>query len=135
MKHLFPVYLFVVIFVSCNDKAENKDQTTAPTILPAATNPISPSNSDSTSGIALNPQHGQPGHRCDIAVGAPLNTPAASNSLQSTVATNPVIVPTDVQKVTPNTNNASIKVNPKHGEPGHRCDIAVGAPLDSKPNQ
>jgi hypothetical protein len=25
----------------------------------------------------MNPQHGQAGHRCDIAVGAPLNSPAA----------------------------------------------------------
>jgi len=24
-------------------------------------------------------------------------------------------------------------MNPPHGEPGHRCDIAVGAPLNSKP--
>ncbi|HRF24698.1 MAG TPA: hypothetical protein PLR98_11060, partial [Chitinophagaceae bacterium] len=24
-------------------------------------------------------------------------------------------------------------LNPEHGKPGHRCDIAVGAPLDSKP--
>jgi hypothetical protein len=24
-------------------------------------------------------------------------------------------------------------MNPQHGQPGHRCDIAVGAPLNSKP--
>ncbi|MCY7328555.1 MAG: hypothetical protein LH618_08410 [Saprospiraceae bacterium] len=24
-------------------------------------------------------------------------------------------------------------INPAHGQPGHRCDIAVGASLDSKP--
>jgi hypothetical protein len=23
-----------------------------------------------------------------------------------------------------------VKLNPKHGEPGHRCDIQVGAPLN-----
>jgi hypothetical protein len=26
-------------------------------------------------------------------------------------------------------------MNPSHGQPGHRCDIAVGAPLNSKPTQ
>jgi hypothetical protein len=26
-------------------------------------------------------------------------------------------------------------LNPEHGKPGHRCDIAVGAPLNSKPKQ
>jgi len=28
--------------------------------------------------VALNPAHGQPGHRCDIAVGAPLNSAPAA---------------------------------------------------------
>jgi len=26
--------------------------------------------------------------------------------------------------------NPSAQINPPHGEPGHRCDVAVGAPLD-----
>lgn len=26
-------------------------------------------------------------------------------------------------------------LNPAHGQPGHRCDIAVGAPLNSAPAQ
>jgi hypothetical protein len=36
----------------------------------------------STAATGMNPQHGQAGHRCDIAVGAPLNSPvaAAANS-------------------------------------------------------
>lgn len=59
----------------------------------------------------LNPAHGQPGHRCDIAVGAPLSSAPAS----------------------PKTTGSSKKLNPAHGQPGHRCDIAVGAPLDSPP--
>ncbi|WP_397386122.1 hypothetical protein [Paenimyroides ceti] len=27
-----------------------------------------------------------------------------------------------------------MKLNPPHGEPGHRCEIPVGAPLDSQPS-
>ncbi|MFM7586706.1 MAG: hypothetical protein ACKO6M_06790 [Bacteroidota bacterium] len=27
-------------------------------------------------------------------------------------------------------NGPAPKINPPHGEPGHRCDVAVGAPLD-----
>ena len=27
------------------------------------------------------------------------------------------------------TNSETLTVNPAHGQPGHRCDIAVGAPL------
>ncbi|MCM5663791.1 hypothetical protein [Galbibacter mesophilus] len=60
----------------------------------------------SATGNGLNPAHGQPGHRCDIAVGAPLTSPS-SNSLLNTAP----------------------KLNPEHGQPGHRCDIKVGDPL------
>jgi hypothetical protein len=33
----------------------------------------------------------------------------------------------------PNKTKTAPGMNPPHGEPGHRCDIAVGAPLNSKP--
>src|SRR5687767_5926308 len=78
-----------------------------------------PSNLVNSTG--LNPQHGQPGHRCDIGVGAPLNSKPNSDT----------VTPNKVQ--TPNIVSGASGLNPKHGEPGHRCDIAVGAPLNSKP--
>jgi len=65
--------------------------------------------------IAKNPAHGQPGHRCDIPVGAPLNSPPANNTI------------TPVQGG--NTNTATGNINPPHGQAGHRCDIKVGDPL------
>lgn len=93
-----------------------------------------------TSG-ALNPAHGQPGHRCDIAVGAPLNSPTKSTSpaVQTTTVAQPVTAPTSVT-TTPAAQTATVnakgeKLNPAHGQPNHRCDIAVGAPLNSKPTQ
>lgn len=68
----------------------------------------------------LNPPHGAPGHRCDLVVGAPLNSKPATNTAQASMA---------------QANNTALKngLNPAHGLPGHRCDIAVGAPLNSKP--
>ena len=141
MKRLFPLYLFVIFLVSCESKSENNEQTAAPSVSPT-TNPVSPVSNDSSAilrtdaTVALNPQHGQPGHRCDIAVGAPLDAPVTSNSIQQTVT--PTITPSsnaDTKKVNPNSNAATAALNPKHGEPGHRCDIAVGAPLNSKPAQ
>ncbi len=81
----------------------------------------------------MNPAHGQPGHRCDIAVGAPLSTkPAANGAAQPNVVTtqqpanNVSIVEQPAKKTAPG-------MNPPHGEPGHRCDISVGAPLNSAP--
>ncbi len=78
-----------------------------------------------TTAPGLNPAHGQPGHRCDIAVGAPLNSPAAKPAAQT-------VSPTTVtQTATPTPAKTAPGMNPPHGQPGHRCDIAVGAPLNS----
>lgn len=90
-------------------------------------------------GKGMNPSHGQPGHRCDIPVGAPLNspvaaktTPAASTPQGGTMTQNvtvpagnpvPALLSTDANKT------VAEGMNPAHGQPGHRCDIAVGAPL------
>ncbi len=99
---------------------------------PIVINP--PANASAAAG--LNPEHGKPGHRCDIAVGAPLNS-------QPTAAAQPAAVnatPQPTIKSTPTTLTAppvitAAGMNPEHGKPGHRCDIAVGAPLNSKPGQ
>ncbi|HEY6142752.1 MAG TPA: hypothetical protein VIV55_04885 [Flavobacterium sp.] len=85
----------------------------------------------------MNPAHGQPNHRCDIPVGAPLNSPIAKpkttpvvpqqNNVVSTTAT-PSIPATLATPTTPETPTPE-GMNPPHGQAGHRCDIAVGAPL------
>lgn len=73
----------------------------------------------------LNPEHGKPGHRCDIAVGQPLNSPAGGGApAPAMAAPAPMASPAANQTVAPG-------MNPPHGEPGHRCDISVGAPLNS----
>lgn len=78
----------------------------------------------------LNPKHGEPGHRCDIAEGAPLNSKPAANPASAATA------PTITQVAAPTPTPAKVTapgMNPPHGQPGHRCDIAEGAPLNSKP--
>ncbi len=77
----------------------------------------------------MNPPHGQPNHRCDIAVGAPLNSPVAAQPAAATANAQPQVT----MKEVPNTTKTAPGMNPPHGEPNHRCDIAVGAPLNSKP--
>lgn len=81
----------------------------------------------------LNPAHGQPGHRCDIAVGQPLSKAPAKNATSTT----PAVVSTPANKPVveaPDTLFAK-GLNPAHGKPGHRCDIAVGQPLASIPKK
>lgn len=72
--------------------------------------PEKPNTATSTAGV--NPAHGQPGHRCDIPVGASLATPVNTGTNSGLL----------------NSASSGMK-NPPHGQPGHRCDLAVGAPL------
>jgi hypothetical protein len=100
---------------------------TAPVFSTPAQAQTQPAQQPAT--VQLNPSHGQPGHRCDISVGAPLNSkPVQPNANPATVNTGSVNtnVQNAVQKTLPG-------MNPPHGQPGHRCDIAIGAPLNSKP--
>lgn len=136
------LFIFFILFVSCESESETKDQ---PLVLPATnanTTPVSaPVKNENTnatattlpvlnntSAVALNPEHGKPGHRCDIAVGAPLNSAPANKTAT------PILNPTTPGNATPATAVAP-GMNPQHGQPGHRCDIAVGAPLNSPPNK
>jgi hypothetical protein len=82
----------------------------------------------------INPAHGQPNHRCDIAVGAPLNSVA--NGTATTPRLNQVQMQPQMQTVTQGVTAKTVTakgMNPAHGQPNHRCDIPVGAPLNSKP--
>ncbi|SDI60112.1 hypothetical protein [Chryseobacterium jejuense] len=94
------------------------------------------------SAPGMNPAHGQPGHRCDIPVGQPLNsqptaTPASQNISVGANNTIQIDPSTAAQaKVAMNNSTQPVKtapgMNPPHGQPGHRCDIPVGQPLSSK---
>ncbi|MBD8083660.1 hypothetical protein [Chryseobacterium caseinilyticum] len=93
----------------------------------------------------LNPEHGQPGHRCEIPVGQPLNSAPAQNAAPSGQNINVnagQAINIDPNSVSPGKiaidNNGKVAktapgMNPPHGQPGHRCDIPVGQPLSSKP--
>lgn len=78
----------------------------------------------------MNPPHEQPNHRCDIPVGAPLNSKKAETT---TVKTTDNQTSTTAPIAAPQNNAGSTTIadgmNPAHGQPGHRCDIPVGAPL------
>lgn len=168
-RYLFLALIsFSLVVVSCKKEEEaatTETQTnateataTAPKVgtTPAQTTPTGEKP-------ALNPAHGQPYHRCDIAVGAPLDGPATQQgdspvkqstgpksffkTVQSESATTATTqpaqpTPTATTTVTPTANQAKTttpaaatantpkpKNNPAHGQPHHRCDIAVGAPL------
>jgi hypothetical protein len=109
--------------------------TTAPATVPpkATAAPVV-----TKTAVGLNPAHGQPGHRCEIPVGAPLDSkptqPTTVNTAPQSVVTQPSAQPVVINPATTPVATGP-GLNPEHGKPGHRCDIAVGAPLNSKPTQ
>ncbi|UTN05630.1 hypothetical protein L0669_06865 [Flavobacterium bizetiae] len=108
-----------------------KDTTKTPSVVQ---NPVTNPNTVMGETNGINPAHGQPGHRCDIAVGAPLNSAPAQQGQTATQTSQPVQVNAGQQQVV-TTTATPVKVakgmNPAHGQPGHRCDIPVGSPLNS----
>lgn len=137
-KALFiPFVMAGLLFVSCQDK-DKKDTATeeaqAPTEmtleqkkqqLNMAAPSSAPANVAANGGI--NPPHGQPGHRCDIPVGAPLD--GSGNGKSMTITPTPAPTPPPAPQPVNTTTLASGTPNPAHGEPGHRCDVKVGDPL------
>ncbi|MEO8237923.1 MAG: hypothetical protein ABI793_13495 [Flavobacterium sp.] len=136
-----------ILFVSCKKELEPQESTPASELIKlglvkdttktqsAVQMPATNPNTVLSDSKGLNPAHGQPGHRCDIAVGAPLNSAPAQKQTTTTQPTQTVQVNPNQKNVVTTTVAAPVKVgkgmNPSHGQPGHRCDIPVGAPLNS----
>ncbi|KAF2516041.1 hypothetical protein [Flavobacterium foetidum] len=136
-----------LLFISCKKELEPQETTanselirlglakdTSKTQTPAVAAQTQTANPNTvlsdTKGI--NPAHGQPGHRCDIAVGAPLNSAPQQGQVVAAQQGQTVQVnPKQTQVVTTTPVKTAKGMNPPHGQPGHRCDIPVGAPLNS----
>lgn len=105
--------------------AENVESSpaTATTQNPETTNP-------SAERPALNPPHGQPFHRCEIPVGAPIDSQPGQNPAQQAQPQQGL----EMFNISPSEKPAQATgpkptLNPAHGQPHHRCDIKVGDPL------
>ena len=101
--------LGLTAFTSCKEE-EKTPETTPNTQMTGNT-----AGSEETPDV--NPPHGQPGHRCDMPVGASL-TDANSTDTQQEMTSSPIRIRQD--KPTK---------NPPHGEPSHDCSIPVGGDL------
>jgi len=144
--------LCVLIIYSCgqNEAGGPRLETARPNLPTLSTpstpsaNPVSPTGTPIAPIIAsarLNPAHGQPGHRCDIAVGAALPADGSSPNLKLPTPAVPSLNLPAQKNIAPATVQAPVVtpagasgLNPAHGQPGHRCDIPVGQPLNSKPS-
>ena len=107
MKDSFLFFSLVVLFAACSESKPEQDLTIVP-LKDTASNSV-------------------------------INTSATSNqNLSQQMPANPVNGLTQTQTTIPQsvtTAASSIGMNLEHGKPGHRCDIAVGAPLNSAPTK
>lgn len=122
-KSALPVFfmlLFAMLMMGCNN-TKPVERLPADQIAAEPDEPLldpEPKPAVSNSGLVLNPAHGQPGHRCDVKVGATLNGFSAANTPSVFEPINQAAVVTNAPTI-----------NPAHGQPGHRCDVPVGSPL------
>ena len=137
------VLLVSLLLISCkkespaNTETATKSANTSPILPTVAPEPEQPNVTGGNPNTIMlsspmNPAHGQAGHNCDIAVGAPLNSATVKSTPQQAapMQTNNAVAKTTSAKTNTNSTNAK-GMNPPHGQTGHRCDIAVGAPLNS----
>lgn len=159
MKILPLLIASAAVLYSCDKKEASSKETTevtAPVNDSAnAADPISANAElvaqDGTTAIAanspsdkpaLNPEHGQPYHRCEIPVGAPIDSApqqnaapqvipqqSASNNNFNTNPISPSLSPAAPSSSPVQATGPKPAKNPAHGEPHHRCDLEVGAPL------
>lgn len=147
--YISSIIISSLLLVSCKKELEPQETTATSELIrlglakdtskvqtPAAqTTQLANPNTVLSDTKGINPAHGQPGHRCDIAVGAPLNSAPTqqAQAVQAQAGQTVQVNPGQTQVVT--TTAAPVKtakgMNPPHGQPGHRCDIPVGAPLNS----
>lgn len=154
---LTSLLLLCILLASCKKETESINNSAPTNVVPftevgnqmkseaaikqapqPTTSMTSPSTTVTSSSQAVataegkNPAHGQPMHRCDIPVGAPLNSPRATTTSKPAVQQQaqsvsvPIQVPAAPAVATTPTPEG---MNPPHGQTNHRCDLAVGAPL------
>lgn len=160
-----PLILFsVAILLSCEKKQTNTSEKnvnevsdsvkvvdSSSTVSSVEKVDVNPATTDASNSVqtqvattsakpALNPAHGEPFHRCDISVGAPIDSAPQQNSAapvsnppmqsnNSSFNTNPISPSMAEPASSPQAIGPKPALNPAHGEPHHRCDLQVGAPL------
>lgn len=137
MKKLL-YFVIILSLTACTTKKSETAQgvATTPNGIADLQNNSVPASTNNTSGnLLVNPEHGQPGHDCSIAVGAPFKK-STTNSVSDNSPTNEALKSEAAQLAKPEVSTEGVaegiktqKMNPAHGQPNHRCDIAVGAPL------
>ncbi len=124
-----------MLLANCSTPEEKADVKSSPgPEVPAFTNSAAPTDATGPSGVVTdpNPAHGEPGHICEIPVGASLSTAPAPGAGGPMITADPSISAMPIQPTITAPGAGTVTapgMNPPHGEPGHDCAVAVGSPL------
>jgi hypothetical protein len=143
LKGLLVATISITMLGACASDTANENQEAGTSLVDSILG-----SADAESGVAapasgakLNPAHGEPDHRCEIPVGAPLDSEPGSYvepnlTMTPTTMPQPAAAPVtpppaqvDYDKSLTPAQMLAKGLNPPHGEAGHKCEIAVGAPL------
>lgn len=132
----------LVFTLACQKKEETQnsapsaiESATAGSLSDAPTTYTTAVPSAPASGVKLNPPHGEPGHLCEIEVGAPLPVDVELPEPVEVTPARPTPVALPTTSVLNRPINTAVpsgpkpQFNPPHGQPWHTCDLEVGAPL------
>ena len=122
MKKLLVIFSLAFAITACQSNANKTETVNDPTKNPLPTNIIQ--GTQAGQRPTNNPPHGQPFHDCALPNGAPF--PANGGVSQPKAAELPQ---PKVEMQQPAAPSGSVKLNPAHGQPGHKCELPVGAPL------
>ncbi len=112
-----------VALISCREETkqtEEEDLEKAPPTTPAGEIDENNKSDSDNSTAKVNPKHGEPDHRCDIPVGAPLDQATSQTSSENN----------EMNESPIRLRSSKPKINPPHGKPGHDCSVPVGAELE-----
>jgi hypothetical protein len=149
MKNFIIISVLSIYLFSCTHSPKEPSYTRSRDQIPSAV-AAQPVNDDSQDGsvqqsepveasaeIILNPPHGQPGHSCDIPVGSPLNAQTdnpvrevRNTSMAPTIENAARLGSPTRRQSSAAPASSTARLNPPHGQPGHRCEIPVGSPLN-----
>ncbi|WP_367914510.1 hypothetical protein [Leadbetterella sp. DM7] len=139
MRKVLYGFLATLLLAACHKKEETAEVTRPAAAGEVETAPAAPASSPvqpaPVAEVRLNPPHGESGHLCEIAVGAPLPAQGVLPAPVETAPARPMPIDPGATSIISQPLNTVVfngpkpQFNPPHGEPWHTCDLEVGAPL------
>ncbi|MBB4118570.1 hypothetical protein GGR32_000850 [Mesonia hippocampi] len=141
MKKILPLFCVCgLLWIGCADEKKSTPAEASDTQTTKQVDKKTETTPAAKASPKTNPPHGEPGHRCGIPVGAPLDGSATQsgnnanllnkdlygNTGNTTQKANTTVQPRAKQQTAEGMQG---KPNPPHGQAGHRCDVKVGEPL------